>query len=211
MPKRLLTVPAVAVFLVILLAGPSTAQVRGIMITPLAGYQWGGTIELWQGEAKITDAGNWGIAIDIPVSQSTAFVEFIFTRQDAELDYREYGTGEPSRKAFDLGVEYYELGGLYTMDKQGLKPFGTMSIGATRFDPDSSLYGSQWKFSAALGIGLLIPATERIGIRVHTRLLLPFLYSGGGLWCGTGGCSIGVSGSSAVVQGDVAVGLVIRI
>jgi hypothetical protein len=86
-----------------------------------------------------------------------------------------------------------------------------MTLGATRFAPQNSIYGTEWKFSAAMGIGLIVPVSERIGIRTHARLLIPFLYSGGGLWCGPGGCSIGVSGGSSVLQGDIAVGLVIRL
>ena len=201
----------IAVILAASLAGSASAQDHGIMITPLAAYQWGGTFKGYYGEAKLNDAGSFGIAIDIPVHHSEAFVELIYTRQVTDLTYREYNSGNPADEIFDIAVEYYQVGGLYTVDKDGPKPFGTMSIGATRFAPQNTVYGSEWKFSAAFGLGLIVPVSQRIGIRTHVRLLLPFMYSGGGMWCGTGGCSIGVSGGSSIAQGDVAIGLVIRI
>ncbi len=204
-------IAVIAVVLTASLAGSALAQ-SGVLVTVLGGYQWGGTFKGWDGEAKLNDAGSWGIAIDIPVRPDT-YLELIYTRQVTDLSYREYGTGqlEPANELFDIAVEYYQVGGLYTMHKDGPRPFGTMSIGATRFAPQSSIYNSQWKFSAALGIGMLIPASERIGFRLHARLLLPFMYTSGGMWCGGGGCSVGVSGGSAVVQGDVAFGIVIRL
>lgn len=207
-------IPKIAVITIILsalFAGSAFAQDKGIMITALGAYQWGGTFKGWDGEASLNDAGSWGIALDIPVHHREAYVELIYTRQVTDLTYREYGSGEPAQEVFNIAVEYYQVGGLYTVEKDGPKPFGTMTIGATRFAPQSSIYGSEWKFSAALGLGIIVPVSERIGLRMHARLLLPFMYSGGGLWCGGGGCSVGVSGSSAIAQGDVALGLVIRI
>ncbi len=206
---KITTIAVIAVVLTASLAGGAFAQSR-VLVTVLGGYQWGGTFKGWDGEARLNDAGNWGIAIDIPVRPDT-YVELIFTRQVTDLQYREYGSGQPAEELFDIAVEYYQVGGLYTMHKDGPRPFGTMSIGATRFAPQSSIYGSEWKFSAVLGLGMLIPATERLGIRLHARLLLPFMYTGGGLWCGGGGCSVGVSGGSAVAQGDIALGLVIKL
>ncbi len=209
---RITTIAVLVVVLAASLASSVFAQPKGILITALGGYQWGGTFKGWEGEASLNDAGSWGFAIDIPVRPDT-YLELIYTRQVTDLSYREYGIGglEPAVEPFDLAVEYYQIGSLYTMHKDGPRPFGTMTLGATRFAPQSSIYNSQWKFSVALGIGALVPVSERIGFRLHARLLLPFMYSSGGMWCGTGGCSVGVSSGSAVVQGDVALGLVIRI
>ena len=207
---KITKIAVIAVVLAVSLAGSAFTQDKGIMITALGAYQWGGTLKGYYGEARLLDAGSWGVALDIPVRPDT-YVELIYTRQVTNLTYREYGVGIPAEEVFDIAVEYYQVGGLYTMAKDGPKPFGTMTIGATRFAPQSSIYGSEWKFSAALGLGIIIPVTERMGIRTHARLLLPFMYTGGGLWCGGGGCSIGMTGGSAIAQGDIALGLVIRI
>ena len=204
-------IAALTVIAIALASGGASAQVNGVMVTPFYGYQWGGTLKGWDAEARLNSAANFGIAIDIPVHQRDTYVELIYSRQVTDLVYREYGTGEPATEIFDIAVEYYQVGGLYTVPKDGPKPFGTMSLGATRFAPQGTIYGSEWLFSGALGIGVIVPVTERIGLRTHARLLLPFMYTGGGFWCGTGGCSIGVSGGSAIAQGDVVIGLVIRL
>jgi hypothetical protein len=202
---------ALILTVIISFTGSAAAQVKGVMVTPFMSYQWGGTAKGWDGEARLNDAGSWGIALDIPVHHREAFVELIYSRQVTELSYREYGIGAGPEELFDIAVEYYQVGGLYTVAKDGPKPFGTMTVGATRFAPQSSIYGSEWLFSAAFGLGVMVPVGERLGIRLHTRLLLPFLYTGGGLWCGTGGCSVGISGGSSIPQGDVALGIILRL
>lgn len=204
------TIAMIVVVLTASLAGGAFAEPSGILITALGGYQWGGTFNGYYGEAKLNDSGNWGIALDIPVRPDT-YVELIYTRQVTDLIYREYGLGTPATEQFDISTEYYHVGGLYTMPKEGPRPFGTMTFGATRFAPQSSVYSSEWLFSVALGVGALVPVSERIGFRLHARLLLPFVYTGGGLWCGGGGCSMGIYGGSTIAQGDIAFGLVIRI
>ena len=67
MKGRLTTVAVIAVVLTALLACSVSAQDHGIMVTALGGYQWGGTFKGYYGEARLNDAGNWGIALDIPV------------------------------------------------------------------------------------------------------------------------------------------------
>jgi hypothetical protein len=111
-----------------------------------------------------------------------------------------------------MATEYYHIGGLYEIETGGAAmPFTSMTLGATRFAPDSGLYDSEWKFSAALGLGIKIPVGERFGIRFQARMLIPFLWASGGLWCGTGGCSVGVGGGSSFVQGDVLAGFTIKL
>lgn len=204
------SIALISVILAASLAGGAFAEPNGILVTALGAYQWGGTIQGYYGEAKLNDAGSFGFAVDIPVNPDV-YLELIYTRQVTDMIYREYNSSSPAEEKFDLAVEYYHIGGLYTVPKDGPRPFGTMTLGATRFAPQSSTYGSEWVFSAALGVGALVPVSERIGFRLHARLLLPFMYSGGGMWCGGGGCSMGIYGGSTIVQGDIALGLVIRI
>jgi hypothetical protein len=207
--KKTFFAAALTAALIISYSTGAIAQ-RGVMATVLGGYQWGGTLQGYEGEAKLNDAGSWGIALDIPVAYET-YVELIYTRQVTDLSYRTYGVGGTTGELFDLAVEYYQVGGLYTVSKEGPRPFGTMSLGATRFAPQEPQLNSEWKFSFALGLGILVDIGERLGIRMHARLLMPMMSAGGGLWCGTGGCSIGIGGGSTLLQGDIAAGLVIKL
>jgi hypothetical protein len=220
--KRVLSRVAVCCIALILLAvtaGTGACADRRIEITPFGGYQWGGSLRGYEGEITVPGAGNWGIALDIEVRRDT-MVELVFSRQYSSLQVRPY-CNYPTpgvdctptwRQAFDMATEYYHVGGLYEINTGGgALPFTSMTLGATRFAPDDDTYGSEWKFSAALGIGVKVPVGERLGIRLQARFLLPFLWSSGGLWCGTGGCSIGVGGGSSFVQGDIAAGLTIKL
>ena len=135
---RITTAVVIAVVLAVSLAGSVSAQDHGIMITALGGYQWGGTLKGYYGEAKLNDAGNWGIALDIPVGYDT-YVELIYSRQVTDLIYREYNSGTPAEEQIDIAVEYYHIGGLYMAHNDGPKPFGTMTLGATRFAPQESI------------------------------------------------------------------------
>jgi len=39
-------------------------------------------------------------------------------------------------------------------------------------------------------------------------MLLPFQWSGGSMWCGSGGCTGSVNGGTTIVQGNVSGGLI---
>jgi len=90
-----------------------------------------------------------------------------------------------------------------------------MSAGITWFNMTSHGVSDHVSFSAALGGGVKFFFSDRIGIRLQGRLLLPMYFSGGGLFVGigSGGTSSGVSVSTGVlaVQGDFSGGLIIRL
>lgn len=217
--SKILGVLLVASFILVGMSASSECAGKRIEITPFGGYQWGGSLRGYEGEITIPGTGNWGIALDIEVRRDV-MVELVYTRQYSSLQVRPFCNVPPVpsectptwRQAFDLSTEYYHIGGLYEIQSGGSAvPFTTMTMGAVRFAPDGSMYGTEWKFSAAIGLGIKVPVGERLGIRLQARMLVPFLWSSGGLWCGTGGCSIGVGGGSSFIQGDITAGLIIKL
>ncbi len=216
--SRILGAVLIALLLLVGMSSSGECADKRIEITPYGGYQWGGSLKGYEGELRIPGAGNWGIAVDIEVRRDV-MVELNFSRQWTSLELLPYcGPGSlPSctrqwYTAFKMAVEYYQIGGLYEIQSGGsATPFTTMTLGATRFAPDDPAYGDEWKFSMALGLGVKVPVGQRLGIRLQARLLIPFLWSSGGLWCGTGGCSIGVGGGSSLIQGDIIAGLTIKL
>lgn len=202
------------VFCILLWLSPEYIQAQtGIEITPSYGYQFGGYHPTYKGEIDISDTDNFGVTIDIATSslQRGTYVELSYTRQFAEFTYKEGYYGEIKHR-FDMAVEYYHIGGLYEMDldAKALKGFGLFGLGATRFAPNTSEYKEEWLFSAAFGLGLKAYLSPRFGFRFQGRLLMPMTWSGGGMWCSTGGCNIGVGTGSVIVQADVSAGLIIR-
>jgi len=53
--------------------------------------------------------------------------------------------------------------------------------------------------------------SDKIGLRLQARMLLPMTFSGGGAWCGTGGCAAGFGAWAVLVQFDFTVGVFIRL
>lgn len=208
MAKMYPVITAVVLLLAISCLSPAWARPR-VEITPFGGYQWGGTVSGWEGEFRIPSTGNWGIALNVDMSPDTQ-LELCFTRQHSALEVRWYDYSIPQKELFDLAVEYYQIGALHMLRGSGYSgPYTVLTIGATRFAPDTSEYSDEWLFSMALGFGVKVPIGERLALRLQARILLPIQWAGGGLWCGTSGCGIGLSGGSSILQGDVTAGLTI--
>lgn len=186
---------------------------RGIELTGFYGWQWGGNFTAYQGEVDIEDTENFGGMIDIPIPYKPGMMaEIFYSRQNTSVALNRYPAGV-KEELFDMSIEYIHAGAVYEAYSQGrMKPFGSFSLGATRFAPKvDSFQGialdDEWRFSITLGLGLKTLLSERVGLRFQGRLLMPINFYGTSFWFGTGGSGVGVSGGSAILQGDVLGGL----
>lgn len=191
----------------------SGSSPRGIEITPFIGYQFAGSVPFSNGKFDLKDSEDYGLSLDIPLPmREGAQLELLYIRMETRMEISRYSYGVVTEKeTFDMSVDYWQIGGLnvFQMPGSSVAPFGGLTLGASHFKPKDTARGDEWFFSATLGAGVKIYASERIGIRLQGRLLMPFQWGGGGLWCGTGGCSIGVGTSSVFLQGDFSAGLMI--
>lgn len=168
-------------------------------ITPYTGWMLGGRLNTYNGYAKMKDGQNFGIAISYEVAYETK-VEFMYNRMASDLVIHEYAS-EPYTP-FKLASDYFQIGVLRELMDGVARPYGVGMLGAAIFTPQDSQYSAQWRFSASLGAGVKFFPTEHFGIRLQARMLIPMYFGGLGFWCGTGGCSGGLSAGSAMVQGD---------
>jgi hypothetical protein len=208
----------VLIFLMILPEGV-TAQ-PGFEITPFIGYQFSGSTPYYNsgatyvnGKLNIKDSEDFGLVINVPLPMREGVeLELLFINMNTTLEADKYSYGVVvERETFETIVQYYQIGGVNVFDIPGssIKPFGALTLGAARFNPKGAARGDEWFFSGTIGAGAKIMASERIGLRLQGRLLLPFQFGSAGLWCGTGGCSAGVGASSVFLQGDFTAGLII--
>jgi hypothetical protein len=181
---------------------------REIALTPFYGYQFGGRVSTYDGEARIKDTENYGFTLDVPYTGTTT-LQLLYIYQDTTLQYTNKYTGL-TRDLFDMTVQYFHLGGTAEVAKGTTTSFVSGSLGATYFDPDKSGISSETLFSLSFGMGLIKEIRKNIALRFQGRLLLPIQYAGGSMFCGSGGCSIGISGGTSILQGDVTAGVVIR-
>ena len=204
----------------LLLSVAADAQQKGFEITPIYNYVWTSRVSTYDGQFDIANSGSWGILANIDIEDYTyqgTSLELMYNRQDSKAEFYSYQGGF-KRELFDMSVDYYQIGVMNKLYYDNVQPFGEFLLGATRFAAKDDVTigentfkaSDEWMFSVTLGAGVRLMVSERIGFRAHGRLLMPMNFSGGGLWCGTGGCSVGVGSTSWFIQGDLGAGIIIR-
>lgn len=185
----------------------------GPEISVMSGYMWGGKLTTVNGDLKIEDGANLTVALDVPLASGITG-ELIYTRLDSELSFK--GRDQNGRFVdttfYDMSTNYIQLGGMRTVQTgTNLVPFGIFAIGATIFSPKSSTANDEWALSFALGGGLKYYLSDRIGLRLDGRFLFPVYLTGGGFFCGTGGCGAGIGSSPVVLQGFIDGGVILKL
>lgn len=207
------------VCLLVFIPSLSRAQNSRVEITPYGGYMLAGSVKFYQGKLKIHDNASYGGVLSIRMTNST-LVEFTYLRLDSKADwqpYREYSIDYPEVLDVGIGQNYLQVGAVneVVLDNDQLRPYGTYSLGATWLHAKDADVPDEWFFSVTAGLGLKYYFTDRIGIRLQARLLLPLVFDGAGFYMGigTGGAStgVGVTSYAPLVQGDFTGGLIIQL
>ncbi|RLD61951.1 MAG: hypothetical protein DRJ05_01450 [Bacteroidetes bacterium] len=206
--KHILKITGI-IALAFLLVYPNSVSAQGkIELSPLVGYQFGGKLRMYEGDLKIKDDMNYGLAISTEMAQDTR-LEFIWTSMQTSADFRPYYGYGYLEGGFDLNINYYQIGGLKEFPSGGaVVPFGEFTMGAVQFTPSDVNVSETWRFSVALGGGAKIWLSDRIGIRLQGRLLMPLYFQGVSLYAGTGGSGMGVGAGVPILQGDFMAGLI---
>jgi hypothetical protein len=182
-------------------------------LVPFAGYMFGGSIQYYEGKVKIDNGMNYGLSVFVPVHDFLD-VEVNYTRMQSKASFRPdpYYSNLEYRET-DLATNYIHVGGISKFYSQSTRitPFGSVSLGATWFSPEDAEFSTVWRFSANLGLGVKVMISDRIGIMLRGRLMMPMYFGGVSIYAGTGGSGVGVSSFVAPLQGDFNGGLVIRL
>jgi len=194
------------------------AQTRTVDVTPTVSYMWGGSFETVEGEIMVQDGVQYGGIINVPVSSHT-YAEFTYAFLSSRATFSPYYVGKPSTlDGLDIGlnIHYFQLGAIQQFDKGKVQPFMGIAAGAVLFHPKEDRYNGytlqdSWRMAITMTGGIKIPLSDVVALRFQGRLLLPLYFSGGGLWVGTGGASVGVTGGVPIVQGDLGAGITITL
>lgn len=184
----------------------SFAQVE---IVPFAGYLLGGGITFYEGKLKVSSGLDYGGSLLVPI-RDVVDLELNYTRTDCDYEFTSYYPNLYGDATESGSINYIQIGTLKYLDIQNpdLKPFGSISLGATWFTVDG--YEATWRFSVIVGGGLKYMFSDRVGIMLRGRLLMPMNFSGVYGYYGFGGSSgLSVSTYSTLFQGDFTGGLVI--
>jgi hypothetical protein len=174
--------------LAILPTASARAQDRPVEIAPFAGIQFGGSVQSQPGRLEIEPDLNYGVIVDVRVRKD-ATIQMLYGRQDTTLEFVSSNLFFPRRVRAGLAVEYYHLGGAVEFGEGRLRPYFSLTVGATRFDPKVEDVGSEWRFSIGSGLGVKTWMSPRFGFRAEARVWPTFLQTSGGFLCSLpGGC-----------------------
>jgi len=189
------------------------------------GSMWGGNIDLTYGinSRKIrTGTGpSYAFALAYNLHPMQA-VEFSYTRQEGSLDLDYKGL----RTLTNMSVNFWHIGSIRYLAPPGkVRPFVLASLGATYFspeegsflldedDPDTLVYtqtSTKFSFNFGLGVKSYFGKAEKVGIRATFKVLPTFYNTWGGMYFGSGGAGLTVSGN-AIWQWEAAIGLTIKL
>jgi hypothetical protein len=188
---------------IVMIAGIQV-NAQKIELTPFIGYETGAKINTDFGYLRIGDGMNYGGALDVGFGGGR-YAEFSYNHMASDLSL----DGVVREDICDLAVDYYSIGMLQEMMPEAkATPYGLFSLGVVNYRPTSGDYVSENKMHVSLAGGIKIRASERIGIRLQARLLMPLFYAGTYFSVGTGGAGYGISGGIRGIQGDFTGGLV---
>ncbi len=169
---------------------PSLSKIE---LTGYAGYQFAlSTLTTFEGNLDIKDAVNYGGSIGIRL-RPTQLIELTVNQTSTDLRLRRFnGTTDLTPTT----VTNFYLGGYNEVHKDNIRPFFGFGLGTTWYNPKET-FGDDWRFSVMLGGGVKVMFGEkqRIGLRLQGNLLMTFLSSSWGGYCGTGGCGLGLFGT----------------
>lgn len=182
-----------------------------IEIIPYASWHYGGKLKLRYGEAKFKASENYGAALNFVLPNDVA-LQFEYFQQSPVIEYREYYPNTGFEK-YNSKIDWYQLGGSKQIAvSEKIAPFGGLSLGASNIRVDESdPRVDAWTFSITGQIGAKIYLSDKIGLRLHARLLMPIQWGGFGFYFGSGGSGTSVNVGSYFLQGDIGGGLIIRL
>jgi len=175
-----------------------------------AGWQTSPTVYFGRG-IKLTDGGSFGGSFGWITAQGwkrghSLRGELFYLYQPSGLSVAPVGASSPLEYQFGLTIHYIHAAALYELGNDRVRGFFTVGLGTTIMHPHEGGYGDQWLFSASTSLGIKLRLFAKFGLRGQARLLIPFFFTGGSVWCGGGGCAVGITGGGAMLQADFTAG-----
>ncbi len=196
------------------------AQDKGIEIGGTYSYMWAGSYNLYYGEIQMDDGNQWGGFASFSLRPDTK-LELSYLNSHTNAKYYAYSYVPQDHPELNnvntpVTIQYFQAGSIYQIDKGKAAPFLGVYLGAAYFNPTGTApkgvtYSGKWNFAMSFAGGVKIYASDKFGIRLQGRLLLPMYFSGGSMYVGTGGAGVAVGAGIPVVQGDIGVGVFLRL
>lgn len=143
-------------------------------LTPFVGYRWGGTIFadqtfIFNRDVDVASSANFGVNFALPLGDTGMKLELMANRQSSELE-TESGLFEPNNGVADIDVTYLHAGlQIPFATSRNATPYFIVSGGLANLDPQISNVSAENRFSASAGVGVKIPMSDVLSIRLEGR------------------------------------------
>jgi hypothetical protein len=175
------------------------------------GYMTFSNLPVAKGDVQFSDGPNYGLGLDYHIRRSGLAIELLWVTTQTDVRLRKFNTGI-TEDLFGMNVHYFQIGAVQEINpRKKARPFFAFTTGASLFEPQDATVESEWFFSITLGGGGKFDLSKSVGIRLQARMLVPLIFSGGGLWLGTGGASVGVGSWAPIVQFDFTAGIYVKL
>jgi opacity protein-like surface antigen len=183
----------------------AVAEPTQFQVVPHGGLRLGGGFEDGESGDKrdLEEAASYGVGLELRVNNEDRWWQLWYSRQGTEV--------KSPDGAVDVAVEYLHFGGTAPISVEGrVHSYVVGGIGATRLSPAGAGLDDAVKFSASLGLGLRMPLSERVALRLEARGYLTVVDSDTSIFCkvefGEGGCGFVTRGSS-LFQAELSAGI----
>jgi hypothetical protein len=199
----------IGITLAILMISQVVLNAQRVELSPFVGYETGANISTSFGNLHIGDGMDFGGVLNVGMGGGR-YGEFSYSHLGSYLDVE---SGMTTTRKCDLAVDYYSLGFLQEIKtEEGVTPFGLLTLGIVNYRPTSGTeISSENKMHVSVAGGVKFKVSEKLGIRLQARLLMPLYYAGTYFYFGTSGSGASMSGGIHGVQGDFTAALVIKI
>ncbi len=198
---------------------PPEPKRRGdIEIGGFVGYQLPTDATGGTGKVIIDPSIDFGGFVDYSVRPGYA-VELLYVYVPTNARFQTYVPGTiPDSDKTSIGTHWIQIGGNVGRNLGRIEPFGSLTAGLVIVAPGTLTFtngttataNTSVQFAFTGGLGLKVWVTEMIALRFEARALVPVYFSGGGLWVGTGGASVGLSGGIPFAMFDFTGGVSVR-
>ncbi len=143
-------------------------------LTPFIGYRWGGTIFadqtfLFGQDVDVAPSANLGVNFALPLGDTGMKLELMANRQSSELE-TDSGLFEPDNEVADIDVTYLHAGlQIPFAQSRNATPYFVVSGGLANLDPQISGVSAENRFSASAGVGVKVPMSNILSIRLEGR------------------------------------------
>ena len=202
---------AIILFLFTITMLSSSNTFAQVELFGFGGYMTYSSLKVAEGSVSFEDGANYGFGLDVAVNKGI-LVELNYTHNQTTARLRRFNGGDVP--LFDINTHYIQIGAhneFRRTREQKTVPYALVTLGATLFDAKTASLSDEWRFSVAIGGGGKFYLGKKVGIRLQGRLLMPLQFSGAGMWCGLGGCSVGVGSWATLIQFDLTAGVFIRL